>query len=217
MSLDRDLVRWESGAVTDEEFLRDHPEADLGGLLSLHERMSAMGTEPVPLDEVALQRFLGALPDRARPRRRGRSLLLAVAAVLLTASMAVAMPGVRHGVTAVTHSVGRLLGIESGSTTTPAPSGTTPAPSGTTPATLGGGAGDHQGASGGATGPNDHDAAEHEGGGTHGSDGAGSGDGDETGVGDGTGGGGQDQQGDEGSGSGGDQGGGGSGSDDSSS
>lgn len=151
MSFDRDLDRWERRAVSDAELARAHPGEDVGDLLALHERMSTIGGEPVPLDEPALQRFLATLPGRSRPRRRYRSVLLAVAAALLSASMAVAVPGVQHGVSTVTHGVGRLLGITS---SPPSPAAPSPA-SLQTPGRI-----DHRGGSGGAS---DHTTGGHDG------------------------------------------------------
>jgi hypothetical protein len=187
MSIERDLERWEAGAMSADELASAYPSEDVADLMALHERMSTIAADPVRLDEAALQRLLARLPDRARPRRRYRSVLLAAAAVLLMGSMAVAVPGVQHGVTAVTHGVGRLLGITEPPPAHPAPS----VPSTTSPgrdATP-----DHRGGSDGAADPTDHSS------GGHGADGT---DGDEHGGATATEGGGdqgQDQQGDGGS------------------
>ena len=183
MSFDRDLELWETGAISVDDLVRSHPGEDVDGLLALHERMLAAAAGPVSLDEDALQGFLKSLPDRARPRRRHRSLLLAVAAVLLTASKAVAVPAVHDGVPAVTHGVGRLLGIGSPPATGPAPSEApaTPPPGDDTTAVQPGG-------SDGSSDADDHSSG--------GRDGGSGGEGDQ----------GQDQQSDVGSGGEGDQG-----------
>jgi hypothetical protein len=203
MSFERDLERWELGDISDDELVRSHPGEEVVGLLALHERMIGEAAASVSLDEGALQRLLARLPDRARPRRRYRSVLLAVAAVLLTASMAVAVPGVHHGVTAITQGVGRLLGIERPAATVPAPSDVpaAPPPNDTT--------GDQLGGSGGSGDADDHPTGGHEGAGSEGdqgqdqqSDGNSGGSGDQ----------GQDQQSDGNSGGSGDGGSGSSGS-----
>ncbi|MDP9326725.1 MAG: hypothetical protein M3P10_00795 [Actinomycetota bacterium] len=115
MSLDRDLGRWEAGEISPEELKRLHPDTAVETLVALHERLSAIADEGAPDAEAAMERMLRQLPDRARPaqRRSSRVLLLAAAAVLLTASMAVAMPGVRDGVSGLAHGVGRLFGADS--------------------------------------------------------------------------------------------------------
>ncbi len=188
MTFERNLERWASGDMSADELSSAHPGEDIEGVMALHERMSTIATDPVQLDEAALQRFLAKLPDRARPRRRYRSVLLAAAAVMLMGSMAVAVPGVQHGVTAVTHGVGRLLGITAPPPAQPAPSvGSVPSTTSPGRATPG-----HRGGSGGAAGPSHHSTGGHGGDGT---------DGDERG-GPATAGGddqGQDQQGDAGS------------------
>jgi hypothetical protein len=103
---ERDLERWESGAISTDDLLGFHPEEDLRPLLAMHERMQAAGASPVELDELALRRFVRGLPGRGATRRRGRGLLLAVAAVVLSASIAIAVPVVRHGVTSISHLFG---------------------------------------------------------------------------------------------------------------
>jgi hypothetical protein len=123
MSLDRDLARWEIGEISPEELERLHPDAAVAALVALHERLSTIAHEGVPDAEAAMERMLQQLPDRAQPaqRRSSRVLLLAAAAVLLTASMAVAMPGVRSSVSGLAHGVGRLFGADPVSPPSPAP------------------------------------------------------------------------------------------------
>jgi hypothetical protein len=202
MTFERNFERWEAGDMSAEDLARAHPGEGVDELLALHERMSTIAAEPVPLDEAALQRFLAKLPDRARPRRRYRSVLLAAAAVLLMGSMAVAVPGVQRGVTAVTHGVGRFLGITSSPSGQPAPAAPSTTPPGRDPTN------DHRGGSGGGSSPSDHPTEGHHG------DGGGGDEGDGNVATDGGGDQGQDQQGDGSSTTEGDQ---GSGSGDSSS
>jgi hypothetical protein len=123
MSLDRDLGRWEIGEISPEELERLHPDTAVAALVALHERLSTIANEEVPDTEAAMERMLLRLPDRAGPARRrsSRVLLLTAAAVLLTASMAVAMPGVRSSVTGLAHGVGRLFGADPASPPGPAP------------------------------------------------------------------------------------------------
>jgi hypothetical protein len=123
MSLDRDLARWEIGEISPEELERLHPDAAVAALVALHERLSTIAHEGVPDAEAAMERMLQQLPDRAQPaqRRSSRVLLLAAAAVLLTASMAVAMPGVRSSVSGLAHGVGRLFGADPVSPPSPEP------------------------------------------------------------------------------------------------
>jgi hypothetical protein len=122
MSLDRDLARWEIGEISPEELERLHPDAAVTALVALHERLSTIAHQGVPDAEAAMERMLQRLPDRAPPQRRGsRVLLLAAAAVLLTASMAVAVPGVRSGVSGLAHGVGRLFGADPASPPAPVP------------------------------------------------------------------------------------------------
>lgn len=112
MSLDLDLARWEAGEITPQELERLHPQASIGALISLHDRLSTIADEPVPDTEPAMERMLAQLPERASraPRRGSRVLLLAAAAVLLTASMAVALPALRSSVTGFAERVGRIFG-----------------------------------------------------------------------------------------------------------
>lgn len=122
MSLDLDLARWEAGEITPQELERLHPQASIGALISLHERLSTIADEPVPDTEPAMERMLAQLPERARraPRRGSRVLLLAAAAVLLTASMAVALPGVRSSVTRFAERVGWIFGDDAVAPPSPA-------------------------------------------------------------------------------------------------
>lgn len=114
MSLDLDLARWETGEISSEELERLHPHSAIAPLVTLHERLSAITEEPVSDAEDEMERMLQQLPGREQRggRRSSRVLLLAATAVLLTASMAVAMPGVRSGVSGLAHSVSRLLGAD---------------------------------------------------------------------------------------------------------
>jgi hypothetical protein len=123
MSLDRDLARWEIGEISPDELERLHPDAGVAAMVALHERLSTIAQEGVPDAEAAMERMLQQLPDRARPaqRRSSRVLLLAAAAVLLSASMAVAMPGVRSSVSGLAHGVGRLFGADPVSPPSPPP------------------------------------------------------------------------------------------------
>ncbi|MEO8293663.1 MAG: hypothetical protein ABI635_11080 [Actinomycetota bacterium] len=122
MSLDLDLARWEAGEITPQELELLHPQASIGALISLHERVSTIADEPVPDTEPAMERMLARLPERARraPRRGSRALLLAAAAVLLTASMAVALPGVRSSVTGFAERVGWIFGDDAVAPPSPA-------------------------------------------------------------------------------------------------
>lgn len=122
MTLDLDLGRWEAGEISAEELERLHPDAAIRALVALHERLSTITDEPVPDADPAMERMLAELPDRARraPRRGSRVLLLAATAVLLTASMAVAVPGLRGTVSGLAHSVGRIFGDDALAPSTPA-------------------------------------------------------------------------------------------------
>jgi hypothetical protein len=127
MKLLEDLCRWEAGDLPREDVLARHGAhdelqvegiaSDLGALLDLHERLSAIGSEPVWYRDVDWQRLRTQLPDRL-PRKRarvlhlvGRPLVAASMVVGLSAAAAAASPAVRHEVFAVLRHVTHAVGI----------------------------------------------------------------------------------------------------------
>src|SRR3954469_2655575 len=112
MTLEQDLQRWESGALELPELERAHPDSDVQRLIDLHDQLSAVTKEAAPLDEGSVTRMLSMLPERTptgRVRRPVRAILLGVAAALLTASVALAVPAVREGMSSLPQDVRRLI------------------------------------------------------------------------------------------------------------
>ena len=98
MSLDGDLELWESGELSRQALMERGAEAE--ALLLLHDRLSALATEPVPDPTESWDALRERLPARLPRRRHGllaRPLLVAAVVVALTAAVAAAAPTVRHG------------------------------------------------------------------------------------------------------------------------
>lgn len=159
MSLDDDLARWEAGSLSRDDLFAAHTsdknlaepwdknlaknlqpnidknaiERNLAGVLDLHERLTELGTAPVPYYESEWDELREKLPDRL-PQRRvfgggrlARPLIAAAMVVGLTAGAAAASPTVRHHMISVWHDVQYLVGIDNdGSADTPNGITTTP-------------------------------------------------------------------------------------------
>ncbi|HEV8564818.1 MAG TPA: hypothetical protein VGR41_07870 [Actinomycetota bacterium] len=108
------LTAWEAGDLPTGQLLERHPEA--AGLLALHERLSAIVSEPIPDPERSLARVREQIADRpasARPKRASKVFVAALVAAALTGSAAIAAPGaVRSVVDGVRSGIERLFGSD---------------------------------------------------------------------------------------------------------
>jgi hypothetical protein len=98
-ALDRDLERWEHGALSMSELVALHGSEGAAGLVALHRRMSALGTAPVGDPGPVWRAIRERLADVAAPRRTGslrrrltRPLAIAAAAVLVAGTAYASAP-----------------------------------------------------------------------------------------------------------------------------
>jgi hypothetical protein len=129
--LAEDLAAWEAGEVSLEEIEARRPGLEVRTLVDLHERLRALTVVATPDPETSWASLSGMLPGRdtqavvaphaargsvemvspANRRHVRRTLVAAIAAVMLLGSAALAAPGaVRAGVDVVRGAVESLLG-----------------------------------------------------------------------------------------------------------
>lgn len=108
------LTAWEAGDLPTGQLLERHPEA--AGILALHERLSAIVSEPIPDPEHSLawvRERIAVRPASARPKRASKVFVAALVAAALTGSAAIAAPGaVRSVVDGVRSGIERLFGSD---------------------------------------------------------------------------------------------------------
>jgi hypothetical protein len=99
--LDSDLGRWERGELSLEELEARHPNRPVREIVSLHNYLTSLRTEPTPSPSNGLS-FLTGLPSGHGPRRELRArlqrpMVVAAAVTLLTAGLAFGLEPVRRG------------------------------------------------------------------------------------------------------------------------
>ena len=123
MRSDDDLAAWERGSLPKDELLRRHPE--VAGLIRVHERFSAVASDPVPDPGTGFEDLRERLTERnsisgRSPVSRFRRVLVAVAAVLLFGATAfAAVPEVRDGLSDLFGGHGAAVSPDPGGTGAP--------------------------------------------------------------------------------------------------
>jgi len=117
---DRDLERWEQGALSMSELVALHGSEGAAGLVAIHRRMSALGATQAGDAERTWRVIRERLPDLAGPRRTTphrrrltRPLAIAAAAILIAGTAYAGSPNaVQRYLTSFWHTVQGILDVD---------------------------------------------------------------------------------------------------------